>query len=179
MRKLVQTVLVALAALIPGGAAAGGPPGAPFASIDGGAISLDDYAGKAVLLVNTASLCGYAPQYDSLQALYDTYRGRGLVVLAVPSDDFRQELGSAAEVKAFCAVNFDLTLPMTDITAVTGPSAHPVYGWIAAETGWRPAWNFNKVLIGTDGAILATWGAPTDPMGREIRREVEAALPGG
>lgn len=153
-----------------------GPPPAPFASIDGGVVSLADFAGRPVLLVNTASLCGFVGQYDDLQALWDSYRDRGLLVLAVPSDDFRQELASAAEVKQFCAVNFDLTLPMTDITPVRGAEAHPVYVWIKAETGFEPTWNFNKVLIGADGRILGTWGAAADPTGPAIRGAVEAAL---
>lgn len=101
--------------------------GFSFPSIDGGTIDLDDYAGKPVLVVNTASLCGFAGQFDDLQDLHDTYAARGLVVLAVPSDDFRQELASAAEVKEYCAANFDLTIPMTDITHVTGAEAHPFY----------------------------------------------------
>jgi glutathione peroxidase len=159
-------------------ALAGGPPAAPFASIDGGSLSLADWAGQPVLVANTASMCGFTPQYDALQRLYDTYRERGLVVLAVPSDDFAQELDSAAEVKAFCDVNFNLTLPMTDITAVTGRAAHPFYAWMRDQTGWQPKWNFNKVLIGGDGAVLGTWGSGADPMGREIRGAVEAALGG-
>lgn len=140
---------------------------------------MTDFAGRPVLLVNTASLCGYTPQYDALQALWDTYRDRGLVVLAVPSNDFRQELASAAEVVEFCAVNFDLTLPMTDITPVRGPQAHPVYAWVRDEAGWEPRWNFHKVLIDRQGRVAGTWGSGTDPMGRTIRRAVEAALAGG
>ena len=101
-------------------------PASPFQNIDGGELSLQQYAGKAVLLVNTASRCGFTPQYDGLQALYDRYRDRGLVVLAVPSNDFRQELATGEQVADFCAVNFGLTLPMTDITHVTGDEAHPV-----------------------------------------------------
>lgn len=156
--------------------ATAGPPPAPFESIDGGALSLADYAGRPVLLVNTASLCGFAGQYDDLQTLWDSYRDQGLMVLAVPSDDFRQELATAAEVKEFCAINFDLTLPMTDITPVRGEKAHPVYAWIRDEAGFEPTWNFNKVLIGGDGRILGTWGATARPTGAPIRRAIEAAL---
>lgn len=152
------------------------PPAAPFASIDGGAVSLDDFAGKPVLLVNTASMCGYTPQYEGLQTLYDTYREQGLVVLAVPSDDFQQELATAAEVKEFCAINYDITLPMTDITHVKGTQAHPVYAWLRDEAGFVPGWNFNKVLIGRDGAILGTWPSGPKPMSPQIVSAVEAAL---
>jgi len=151
--------------------------GAPFDNIDGGEIRLNAYEGRPILVVNTASRCGFTPQYDGLQALYDRYRDRGLVVLAVPSDDFRQELGSEAEVKEFCEVNFGLDLPMTTITQVTGAQAHPFYASLAAETGFQPSWNFNKVLIAPDGRVAGTWGAMTKPMSRSITREIEALLP--
>lgn len=158
------------------GAAFAAPPDAPFQSIDGGTLSLADWAGQPILLVNTASLCGFTPQYEALQALYDTYRDQGLVVLAVPSDDFRQELDSAAEVAEFCQINYNLTLPMTDITPVKGSAAHPVYQWLKAEAGFVPRWNFNKVLIDRNGAIAGTWPSNTRPMSDEIVGAVTAAL---
>lgn len=161
-----------------GAAAAGGPPSDPFVSIDGGTLSMADYAGRPVLVANTASMCGFTPQYEGLQDLYDTYRGRGLVVLAVPSDDFRQELSSADEVKEFCAVNFGLDLPMTDITPVKGPAAHPFFAWVKAETGFVPKWNFNKVLIDGEGRVAGTWPSGVEPMSPAIRGAVEAALGG-
>ncbi len=136
--------------------------GYEFASVDGGTIDLDDFKGHPVLVVNTASLCGFAPQFDDLQALHDKYSAQGLVVLAVPSNDFNQELASGAEVKEYCAANFDLTIPMTDITHVTGAEAHPFYAWLAAEHGFVPGWNFNKVLLGTEGEVLGTWGSMTN-----------------
>lgn len=173
---MTHAPLAALLAATLAGAAAAAPPADPFASIDGGTLSMADYAGRPVLVVNTASMCGYTPQYEGLQALYDTYRDKGLVVLAVPSDDFNQELASAGEVKEFCAVNFGLTLPMTDITPVRGQAAHPFYLWVKAETGFEPRWNFNKVLIAGDGTVLGTWGSGTEPMGQQIRGAVEAAL---
>lgn len=166
----------ALTLSLAGAAEAGSGLTAPFASIDGGTLSLDDWKGRPVLVVNTASMCGFTPQYAALQRLYDTYRDRGLVVLAVPSDDFSQEYDNAAEVKEFCEVNFNLSLPMTDITHVRGRDAHPFYAAIRDRTGWQPKWNFNKVLIGADGAVLGTWGSTADPMGSEIRAAVEAAL---
>ena len=109
-----------------------------------------------------------------MQALYDTYRDRGLVVLAVPSDDFRQELSSEAEVKEFCEVNFGLDIPMTTITPVKGAQAHPFYASLADETGFAPAWNFNKVLIGPDGEVAGTWGSVARPTSREITGRIEA-----
>lgn len=150
--------------------------GFTFDSIDGGTLSLDDWRGQPVLVVNTASRCGFTPQYEGLQALYDRYRDQGLVVLAVPSDDFRQELSSAEAVKDFCEVNFGLDLPMTDITHVRGAQAHPFYKWVEQQTGFSPAWNFNKVLIGPDGQVIETYGSTTRPTSSSITRAVEAAL---
>jgi len=164
----------AVAGLAAGAAVAG--TSAPFASIDGGDLAVSDWAGRPVLVVNTASRCGFTRQYDDMQALHDRYRDRGLVVLAVPSNDFRQELATAAEVQEFCAVNFDLTLPMTDITPVKGPKAHPFYAWVRAETGFVPAWNFNKVLISPDGRVAGHWGSGTKPLSGAITKAVEALL---
>ncbi|MBU2963416.1 glutathione peroxidase [Citreicella sp. C3M06] len=146
-----------------------------FDSIDGSTLSLDDWKGQPVLVVNTASRCGFTPQYDGLQALYDTYRDKGLVVLAVPSNDFRQELASEAEVKDFCELNFDLDIPMTTITRVTGPQAHPLYKWLATQ-GFAPGWNFNKALIAPDGRFVKGWGATTRPMSAPITAQIDAAL---
>ncbi|MCX7565995.1 glutathione peroxidase [Sulfitobacter sp. F26169L] len=158
------------------GVAVAAPQDAVFASIDGGEITISDFAGHPVLVVNTASQCAFTRQYKGLQALYDRYRDQGLVVLAVPSDDFNQELDSAAEVKEFCEVNFNLTLPMTDLTPVRGKAAHPFYKDVKAETGFSPRWNFNKVLIGPDGKVVATWGAAAPPEKGVIPREIEKIL---
>ncbi len=174
-RYLFATLLTFSAA--GAGSAAGTPPSDfVFDSIDGGQISMAGFLGHPVLVVNTASLCGFTPQYADLQALYDAYRDQGLVVLAIPSDDFRQELGSEAEVKDFCTLTYGLDLPMTTITHVTGAQAHPFYLWLASTQGFTPDWNFNKVLIGADGAVLANWGSNPNPMGDAIKGAVEAAL---
>lgn len=143
-----------------------------FASIDGGTLDLEGVA----LVTNTASLCAFSPQYDQLQTLHERYAAQGLTVLAVPSDDFRQELASEEEVKEFCSVNFGLTLPMTVITPVRGQQAHPFYRWLSETHGVAPAWNFHKVLIGPDGEVLGAWGSSTRPTSRTITRAVEAAL---
>jgi len=171
MRRGAAVVLALMAG--PGMALAG----FSFTSIDGGTIDLDDFSGRPVLVVNTASLCAFTRQYDELQALQDRYNAGGLVVLAVPSDDFRQELADAEAVKAFCDVNFDLTLPMTDITTVRGRDAHPFYLWLRDSHGFAPDWNFNKVLIGPDGSLVATWGSVVRPTSGVITREIEALLP--
>ena len=149
-----------------------------FASIDGGDYRLEDWRGRPVLVVNTASRCGFTDQYEDLQALYDRYREAGLIVLAVPSNDFRQELATEAEVKEFCEVNFGLDLPMTEITGVTGPGAHPVYAQVRDSTGFAPRWNFNKILVGPDGEVIETWGAMVRPLSGAITGAIETALGG-
>lgn len=149
---------------------------APFQSIDGGTLALSQWEGRPILVVNTASQCAYTRQYSGLQELYDRYRARGLVVLAVPSDDFRQELDSNAAVKEFCELQYGIDMPMTGITPVTGAGAHPFYKSLRAETGFAPGWNFNKVLIGPDGTVIDTYGARTSPTGRAIVRDIEAVL---
>ncbi|MEW9920072.1 glutathione peroxidase [Marimonas sp. MJW-29] len=159
-----------------GGTAMAAPKDVTFSNIDGGTLDFSEWAGKPVLVVNTASQCGFTPQYKGMQELYDRYKDRGLVVLAVPSDDFNQELDSAEEVKDFCEITFGLDLPMTDITPVRGADAHPFYQQVKAETGFAPKWNFNKVLIGPDGKVVGTWGSTTRPTSRSITKEIEALL---
>ncbi|MDT8326704.1 MAG: glutathione peroxidase [Roseovarius sp.] len=150
---------------------------AEFGNIDGGTLKLSDWAGRPILVVNTASQCGFTGQYAGLQALHDTYSARGLVVLTVPSDDFRQELASDEAVKEFCEINYGLTLPMTTITPVTGAKAHPFYVSVAQEARFEPSWNFNKILIAPDGTVAGTYGATTRPMSRKMTQAIEAILP--
>lgn len=150
---------------------------AEFGNIDGGTLKLSDWAGRPVLVVNTASQCGFTGQYEGLQALHDTYSARGLVVLTVPSDDFRQELATEEKVKEFCEINYGLTLPMTTITSVTGAKAHPFYASVAEEAQFEPSWNFNKILLAPDGTVAATYGATTRPLSRKVTQAIEAFLP--
>jgi glutathione peroxidase len=147
-----------------------------FPSIDGGDLAIEDWRGQPVLVVNTASQCGFTGQYAGLQKIYDAYRDRGFVVLAVPSDDFNQELSSAEEVKAFCELNYGLDMPMTDITHVKGPNAHPFFKAVKAETGFEPSWNFNKILLSPDGRVVATWGSAVRPDSGKVIREIESLL---
>lgn len=177
-------VLAATIVLMTPGRASDRPDDRPdqpftFPAIEGGTLALDDWRGRPVLVVNTASRCGFTPQYDELQALYDRYRDQGLIVLAVPSDDFNQELASADDVKEFCDVNFNLTLPMTDITHVRGAKAHPFYAWVKASSGFAPGWNFNKVLIAPDGSVAATFGSTVRPLSGRITDPIEAMLAKG
>ena len=167
-----RTVLIVICLAGPGMAA----NGFSFASIDGGQINLGDWKGKPVLVVNTASLCGFAGQFDGLQGLHERF-GDNALILAVPSNDFEQELASEAAVKEYCALTFDITLPMTEITHVRGPEAHPFYEWVRAEIGFVPGWNFNKVLIGPDGEIVDTFGSSVAPESRRIAGQIEAMLP--
>lgn len=181
-RRQVAALLAAAAAVsaaaAPARAGAASAHDFAFENIDEtGQLSLADYAGRPVLVVNTASRCGYTYQYDALQALYDRYRERGLVVLGVPSDDFDQELESAAAVKDFCAVNFAIDFPMTAITPVSGTAAHPFYRWAADQAG-APRWNFHKYLVGPDGRLVAAFPTRTEPDSPEVTRAVEALLDG-
>lgn len=147
-----------------------------FEAIEGGIIDLDALRGRAVLVVNTASRCGFTDQYEGLQALHETYGDRGLTVIAVPSDDFRQELDSSAEVAEFCEVTYGLTLPMTVITPVKGRDAHPFYAWLA-DQGATPRWNFNKALLDTEGRLVAFEGSNTRPRAPRMTRAIESVLP--
>lgn len=173
-RAALQGVLaMGIGGMAGAGRAASGAPGFTFASIDGGDYRTEDWRGKPVLVVNTASMCGFTPQYAGMQKLQDHLGDKG-VVLAVPSDDFNQELATEAEVKDFCALNYGLTLPMTTIQHVAKGEVHPFYAWVKQERGFVPGWNFNKVLLGPDGQIVETWGSLTDPMADPIRGRMEA-----
>ena len=152
-----------------------------FEKIEGGALPMSQFKGKAVLVVNTASFCGYTPQYAGLEQLWESYRARGLVVIGVPSNDFgQQEPGSSREIRAFCDT-FAVSFPLSRREAVIGPQAHPFYRWVSAELGEGalPRWNFHKYLIDRGGALVGSWPSQVEPMAPEIRRAVEAALAAG
>ena len=150
-----------------------------FTSITGETMPLSQFSGKVMLVVNTASRCGFTPQYDDLQAVYEAYQDKGLVVIGIPSDDFgRQELDTADEIKNFCEVNFNITFPMADKTVVKGSDAHPFYLWAGDELGFmaRPKWNFHKYLVGKDGRLINWYASTTNPNGDKIRSAIETAL---
>ena len=141
-----------------------------FQSIDGDPLPLSQYSGKAVLVVNTASFCGFTPQYEA----------RGLVVLGVPSNDFGgQEPGTAEEIKEFCAVNYAIDFPMTEKVRVKGPDAHPFYQWSAVKLGAmsKPRWNFYKILVAPDGRAVDWFASTTRPDSKKLRQAVERVLP--
>jgi glutathione peroxidase len=150
-------------------------------SIGGGPMPTVDYRGHVVLLVNTASRCGFTGQYRGLEALWRRYKDRGLVVLGVPSNDFGgQEPASSDEIKRFCEATFDVTFPLADKQIVSGAAAHPLYRWAAARTGMlgTPSWNFHKILIGRDGRVI-DWFSALSGTGRKLDRAIEAALAAG
>ena len=147
-----------------------------FKSIDGGIIDTNDWRGKPYLIVNTASKCGFTRQYAPLQKLYDRFHDQGLQMIAVPSDDFNQELDTDQQVKAFCELTYGIDMPMSTTTSVKGNQAHPFFKAIKKETGFVPSWNFNKVLIDRDGNLAATWGSTTNPMSTKIITAIKASL---
>ena len=147
--------------------------------ITGETISLDKYEGKAVLLVNVASKCGFTKQYTDLQNLWEKYREKNLIVLGVPSNQFgSQEPGSNDEIKDFCETNFNINFPMTSKYDVKGENAHDVYKWAKDTFGKSavPKWNFHKILIDKNGKIHDTFVSFTNPMSKKIIKELENIL---
>lgn len=152
-----------------------------FKTIDGATLSLGGFAGRAVLVVNTASECGFTPQYAGLQALWRRYRDRGLVVLGVPSNDFGgQEPGDEGDIKRFCEAEFGVDFPMTEKQAVIGGDAHPFYRWVAEQLGedHAPKWNFHKYLLGPAGDLTGAWPSRVEPDAAEIGETIEECLAG-
>lgn len=138
--------------------------------------SLCQYAGKVVLVVNTASFCGFTPQYKGLEALDSKYRSQGLVVLGFPSNDFAQEAGSNKEIADFCESTFGVKFPMFAKSSVRGPDASPLFKQLAQISGTTPKWNFYKYLIGRDGKVVDAYSSLTAPDDRAFVREVEKQL---
>jgi glutathione peroxidase len=176
---LVATVL-ALAAL-----SSGGTPMSvhdfKVKTIDGKEASLSDYKGKALLIVNTASECGYTPQYAGLEALYEKYKARGFTVLGFPSNDFgAQEPGTNAEIKKFCELRYKTTFPLFSKIPVKGPDADPLYKYLTGlpgKQGGAITWNFNKFLIAPDGKVIEHFDSKVEPMSPELTAKLEQVLP--
>jgi glutathione peroxidase len=175
-------------AAIPAGASASAPVipaserGMPvlkgtYQRLNGDPINLARLRGRVVLVVNTASNCGFTDQYEPLEALWRSQRSRGLTVLGVPSQDFAQELPTNAQVKRFCARNFGVSFPMFKISKVTGPRAIPLFRGLASPSWSRPPqWNFNKYLVGRDGRPIAHFGSTTGPGSTSMKNAIEKAL---
>ena len=155
--------------------------GFSFTGIDGRAIRLADYAGKPILVVNTASLCGFTPQYSGLQQLWTRFHDRGLMMIGVPSNDFGgQEPGTSADIMETAGHHYGVTFPLTEKTEVRGRSPHPFYKWAATERPLEiPLWNFHKYLIGRDGRIAAVFGTMVEPTAPKVVAAIERELPPG
>ena len=147
-------------------------------SITGDVIDFKDFKGKLVLIVNTASYCGFTKQYDDMQELWEKYREKGLVVLGIPSNSFNQEKKNNSEVKEFCEVNFNINFPLSEITEVKGSNAHEIYKWAKENYGKSavPKWNFYKILINKNGKIEDTYASLTSPTSNKIIKKIESLL---
>ena len=138
-------------------------------------IDFNDYKDKVILVVNTASYCGFTKQYEELQELWDTYKSKGLIVLGIPSNSFNQEKTNNLEIKKFCEVNFNINFPLSTITEVKGKNAHDLFKWAEKNYGKSavPKWNFHKILINKDGKIEDTYVSFTKPMSKKIVQKLK------
>ena len=146
--------------------------------ITGETINFKDYKNKVILVVNTASYCGFTKQYDELQELWDLYKEKGLIVLGVPSNSFNQEKNNNSDIKEFCEVNFNITFPLSTITEVKGNNAHELYKWAKNNHGSSavPKWNFYKILINKEGKIEDTFSSLTKPLSKKVINKIESIL---
>jgi glutathione peroxidase len=148
--------------------------------LDGQPAPLEAYRGKVLLIVNTASQCGFTPQYAGLEGLWKKYRDRGLIVLGFPCNQFGgQEPGDSAAIANFCSLTYDVSFPMMAKIDVNGPTAHPLYAWLKQEKrgllgSESVKWNFTKFLVGRDGEVIARYGSTAEP--KSLERAIEAAL---
>ena len=149
-----------------------------FNGIDGNKIKLSDFKNKVLIVVNVASRCGYTPQYNDLQDLWSNYKDKNLVVIGVPTNNFRQEPGTNKEIKKFCEVNFGISFPITEKISVKGDNAHPFFLWAKKNHGLSaiPKWNFHKIIIGKDGKIVDTFSSITKPSSKKFISSIEKAL---
>ena len=150
-----------------------------FKSIDGSTIKLNDFKNKVLVVVNVASRCGYTPQYDDLQNLWTNYKDKDLIVIGVPTNNFKQEPGTNNEIKDFCETNFGINFPMTEKTNVIGNDAHPFYHWARKNYGIGaiPKWNFHKIIVGRNGKVVDTFASFTKPNSNKflnlIKKEIK------
>lgn len=144
--------------------------------IDGNTIDLKQFEGRPVLLVNTASRCGFTKQYSNLSNLHQMYLDKNLVIISTPSNSFRQELSSEEEVKEFCLINYQTKFILTEIIDVKGANAHPLYQWISDEYGKKPKWNFNKFLFDGQGNLVENWSSITKPDSKKITDHIDRLI---
>ncbi len=176
MRKFILTLFVAM---FPMTATAQTLYDFSLQGMDGKPMPLDQFKGKVVLLVNTASECGFTPQYDGLEKLWEKYKDKGFVIVGVPSNDFGgQEPGKATEIATFCKLNYGVTFPLSDKTVVSGQGEAEVYKWAGAQAGMlgTPKWNFHKYLFSKSGEFVDWFSTPTEPMSKKILAAVEKQL---
>jgi len=149
-----------------------------FNSIDGNKIELSDFRNKVLVVVNVASRCGYTPQYEGLQMLWSNYKNKNLVVIGVPTNNFKQEPGNNKEIKDFCETNFGINFPMTEKTNVIGKDAHPFYKWAKKNHGIGaiPKWNFHKIVIGKNGKVVDTFASFTKPTSGKFLNLIEKEI---
>ncbi|WP_236855894.1 glutathione peroxidase [Candidatus Viadribacter manganicus] len=142
-------------------------------------VPMTAFEGEVVMVVNTASRCGFTPQYEGLQSIYDEYHGQGFEIVGVPANNFMgQEPGSTEEIQEFCTLNYGVTFPMAAKTDVVGETRHPFYAWAEQQIGESavPQWNFHKILIGRDGRVIRAFDTRTEPTSEEIRNAITTAL---
>jgi glutathione peroxidase len=148
-----------------------------IANIDGQTTQLSTYKGKVVLIVNVASQCGYTPQYKGLEALYQTYKERGLVILGFPSNDFgAQEPGSEAEIKEFCSLRYDVSFDLFSKVKVKGGDKVDIYKYLTETTGMEVQWNFNKFLVDKEGKVVKYYPSGTAPDSPELKKDIDSLL---
>ena len=149
-----------------------------FDSIDGGQIELSDYKDKVIVIVNVASRCGFTPQYEDLQSLHNSYKDKNLVVIGVPTNNFKQEPGSNDQIKDFCETNFGITFPMTEKINVIGSNSHPFYKWAKDDFGISAItkWNFHKIIIGKNGKVVDTFASFTKPTSKKFIKSIEKLI---
>ena len=149
-----------------------------FNGIDGDLIKLSNYKEKIIVIVNVASRCGYTPQYNDLQKLWSDYKNNDLVVIGVPTNNFKQEPGSNKEIKDFCETNFGINFPMTEKVNVIGSEAHPFYKWARKDFGIAaiPKWNFHKIIIGKNGKIIDTFASFTKPTSKKFLKIIDREI---
>lgn len=149
-----------------------------FTGLDGHVIRLANHAGKPILIVNTASQCGYTPQFAGLQKLWTRYRQRGLLIVGVPSNDFgNQEPGTPSDILKTAADHYGVTFPLAAKVAVSGENAHPFYKWASLERPGSPRWNFHKFVIGREGRIIGSFPSAVDPLDASLVALIEKELP--
>ena len=149
-----------------------------FNSIDGDQINLDNYREKVIVIVNVASRCGFTNQYEDLQDIWSNYKEKDLVVVGIPTNNFRQEPGSNKEIKDFCETNFNINFPMSEKLDVIGKNAHPFYKWAKKNYGKGaiPKWNFHKIIIGKDGKVVTTFSSITRPSSKKFINTIEKLI---